>query len=498
MNNMPKPRVIYLRKNFATNSSSSHSVLLFKEDVKNFISDIDADQEDGRFGWADFCLASKEAKISYLKSQIVNSWRNKTQLPKDKFGTDRYVDHQSNWGLFVVPNETGTDVHPKWFSMMENWISNDRLVIYGGNDNDGVQLTPPPNLKQEKDSTMPSHTIKGQIIGSFFERDPKYNETNQIIGRHVEDGDFFILFNKTNGAKVKLKYTEGTAPSDSPFPELVDMKITGYCPFACEYCYQDSTEKGKHASLEVIKKIIDILSATHVFEVAIGGGEPTLHPDFEEVLKYCYEKDIVPNFTSKNYALVKNQQLVSAIEQYCGAFAFSVDCMENIETIKKHLESNNVSKEFKNKIVIQHPVGSCSVQELKQIYANTPSVSNVITFLGHKETGRGNKSLVKASNKDVLKTIRFQNMKSNGPRPSVNIDTTFAKELETEIKTILGKNVFDKTMSTKDGVTSAYVDCVAETISASSYEPERGSFDIKTAYNNKERFKELWTAIKNS
>lgn len=498
MNKMPKPAVVYLRSNFATNSSSSHSVLLFEEDVKGFIFDIDADQDDGKFGWSDFCLASKEAKINYLKSQIVNSWKNKTILPKDEYGTERYVDHQSDWGLFVVPNETGDNVHPKWFSMMENWISNDRIVIYGGNDNDGVQLLPPANLKKKGSCDIPIHTMKGQSITFFSERDSSYNETNQIIGRYVEEGDYFILFNKTNGAKIKVKYSEGNAPKDSPFPELVDMKITDYCPFACEYCYQDSTEKGKHASLKTIKKTIDLLSDAHVFEVAIGGGEPTLHPDFEKILKYCFEKDIVPNFTTKNYSLIKNKSLISSIEKYVGAFAFSVDSMENINTILNLLKSNYVSDTFRKKIVIQHPVGSCSIQELKQIYMNVYQVSKTITFLGHKETGRGNKSLVKASNSDVLKMIRFERMKGDIIRPSVNIDTSFAKDLEKEIKVILGSVLFDKTMSTKDGVTSAYVDCVSETISASSYEPERGSFDIKTAYNNKERFKEIWTAIKNS
>lgn len=95
MNKIPSPKIIYFRQSFATNSSSSHSVLFFKDDISSLINDnvSQVSSDDGTFGWEDFILKSKEEKIKYLHSQIAESWRYDQKLPE--YYKNRYVDHQS-------------------------------------------------------------------------------------------------------------------------------------------------------------------------------------------------------------------------------------------------------------------------------------------------------------------------------------------------------------------------------------------------------------------
>lgn len=494
MSTRPVQKIKYYRRGFATNSSSSHSVLLFEEDIKSLIQDYDPC--NGGYGWEDFSLVSKESKIKYLKAQIASQWRNVTSLPEDYAGY--YVDHQSDWGLIPIPNETGTEPHPKWFKIYEDWITNDKIVVYGGNDNSESSLTPPTNTNYNPvGAPNPKSKTRFSVA--------PYGQPVNYIGRYVEDADYFLMFDTISGTKIKVKFSEGELPNTSEYPELVDLKITDYCPFNCEYCYQGSTIKGKHAKLEAIKKTIDILAEAKTLEIAIGGGEPTLHPDFLKILRYAKEKGVVPNFTSKNYKILTNREAVETILECCGAFAFSVDSAEDVKQISYHqmFAANMLDiklEQITQRTVIQHPVGSCSKEEFKEILnqIGTLEVSNVLTLLGHKTTGRGNKSLVKASNEDVLLTVRLHKIKIPQHNFFINVDTSFVKDQEKEIRTILGNNVYEATMSSKDGLTSVYVDAVEETISASSYEPERGHHNMKPLYGNLEEFLSTWKTIQKS
>ena len=58
------------------------------------------------------------------------------------------------------------------------------------------------------------------------------------------------------------------------------------------------------------------------YQVAIGGaGEPTLHPDFCEVLKTSRELDIMPNYTTNGMHL--SDKILYATKEYCGGVAVS-------------------------------------------------------------------------------------------------------------------------------------------------------------------------------
>ena len=125
-----------------------------------------------------------------------------------------------------------------------------------------------------------------------------YSDMGAMVARY--DSPHWVVFNRGTGAKVRLTFT--TCPpgpyQDNPVtedtlkarkflkgpqvevtkaaaPELVDIKITDYCPFGCKYCYQGSTAKGTHAKTDTINTLSYALGRMHVFEVALGGGEPT-------------------------------------------------------------------------------------------------------------------------------------------------------------------------------------------------------------------------------
>lgn len=125
------------RRGFATNSSSSHSFVYFKDKAPGYDDDTISKNE---FDWEDFRITSIKEKLFYvLVSQIGHGsyWDSDVteddvtyeynqyheafpELTREDFrnALNGYVDHQS---MYLLTPEEARDP---------------RVVIYGGNDND--------------------------------------------------------------------------------------------------------------------------------------------------------------------------------------------------------------------------------------------------------------------------------------------------------------------------------------------------------------------------
>lgn len=61
------------------------------------------------------------------------------------------------------------------------------------------------------------------------------------------------------------------------------IEITNYCNMTCAHCCGNYPLSGENMSFETFKKALEYSSEY----VAIGGGEPTLHPEFEKFIFYA-------------------------------------------------------------------------------------------------------------------------------------------------------------------------------------------------------------------
>ena len=61
------------------------------------------------------------------------------------------------------------------------------------------------------------------------------------------------------------------------------IQITTRCNMTCEHCCYSCTDKGEDMSFNVFKKALEFDGET----VALGGGEPTIHPQFNDFLLYA-------------------------------------------------------------------------------------------------------------------------------------------------------------------------------------------------------------------
>jgi hypothetical protein len=246
---------------------------------------------------------------------------------------------------------------------------------------------------------------------------------------------------------------------------LVDIKITDYCPFNCPACYQGSTQAGRHADINLLYRIAYSLGGAQVFEVAIGGGEPTLHPKFLEILKIFRRQGVVPNFTTRSIAWLRDPTMWNPIMETCGSFALSVEKSSEIEMLSALLETNGIDRHENGqpKINVQVVLGIVDVYSLKSIFEAAARNDFRVTLLGYKTNGRG--ADVKPMDYSKWLDIILEMHKSDR-LPQFGIDTALAAESVPQLRET---GVPAWCYHVKEGKFSMYIDAVDSKVGPSSY-----------------------------
>lgn len=265
------------------------------------------------------------------------------------------------------------------------------------------------------------------------------------------DRNALVFFNPVNGDKLRFavgKYEKAKSP------ELVDMKITDYCAFGCAFCYQASTIKGKHAKYEDILTIVDQMKKAKVFEVALGGGEPTDHPKFMHILFAFRRAGIVPNFTTKSLGYVKRHW--NMLADVIGAFAYSCESAHDVEMAAKSLAGVP-----RDKVNLHYVMGLEDAAGYVAFLRAAHKHGFRVTLLGYKTVGRG----IEVIPNDYSDWIPLTKMLiAAGKSPTISIDTPLAAQYADQLP--VPKYAFH----TKEGFVSAYIDAVQMGMSASSFE----------------------------
>jgi len=452
--------LLNLRAGFATNSSSSHSVLLLRQRQH----DEGPDRED--YGWEDFTLASAAAKRHYLGSQLAQALGYSEWLGEDEaagearnrralqlvdellgpIGEAPYgVDHQSQWSFPL--NWEGSDFDRRFIAELDAFLTRDDVLVLGGNDNSEGH----PLLQAHPDNA--------------WEGLPRYS--GGFVARKDEQWGHWALFNRHTGMKMRVSFEDGT-PLYSAAPELVDVKLTDACPFGCDFCYMDSRPEGKHAELSDVLLVAERLAEAQVFEVALGGGEPTLHPDFLEIVDAFRSRGVVPNFTTKNLAWLRDPKTVAFLKERIGSFAYSAQSAKEVEKLAALLEECEWKWDSwgtRNRPTVHVVMGTVPREEFVAILELVKEKGLGITLLGYKRVGRGSRP------EHAYRRWWLKEASEHGPY-RLGIDTALAAESRSQLAKVAKPYMFH----TEDGRFSAYVDATTMTMAPSSWQPERGAW----------------------
>ena len=87
-------------------------------------------------------------------------------------------------------------------------------------------------------------------------------------------------------------------------PICLTWELTYACNLQCVHCLSSSGRRDpRELSTEQCRAIIDELQAMQVFYVNIGGGEPTVRPDFWELVDYATDQRVGVKFSTNGVAI---------------------------------------------------------------------------------------------------------------------------------------------------------------------------------------------------
>ena len=476
-----------IRAGSATNSSSSHSVILVRSDkYPNGVDHLaEPNCDDLAYGWEWFLLTDLESKTKYFAAQLASNVKAifghsdvgaACKLIQDITGLNMYdrlvecswtqemfidasVDHQSVW------NMNGYDpTDPDTIDFLRDlfaYICRQDVVIQGGNDND------------DSEDLVVGERPAGVELAC--------NADGRGHRRIRRDGDWYTVFNSQSGNKMRMSFLDDPGEYvKASAPELVDVKITDYCPLGCSFCYQSSTKEGVHAPLGEIRRLARLLNKLKVFEVAIGGGEPTMHPDFPEILRTFKKYGIQPNFTTYSSAWIKNSDIMAAVNECQPAIGVSVHNQRDLKKLKTINDAINYSSFFEPKVMAQHVVGSLDSGQTCQLLIDTWEMKIPVLLLGFKTVGFGSDKEphdMKGLGDLLVLAAKGDKKYYGASMVSLSVDTAF---LDRYNDILVNMGVRHELTASPEGKFSMYVDAVTGRVGPSSYVPGDELVPLKT------------------
>ena len=454
-------KTVYLknfRKGFATNSSSTHSLIYRNKD--EMFDDLNIFELNYYDRFDNTIAASREAKIKYIAADIFYNkklfdlmcalypeMKKYTELAEKQRNSDSYNEFFGMYirGSLYFSNSTELEAT---LDYLKNVIEDDDIIIVGGSDEqDFVYDTIEGHEKVPEPDSIDIGINKGRSV--------------------VKNGNYWVGYGYDG--KIRFKTEKGDCiPS---YPELLDLRVTNNCQWNCKFCYMDSTLKGKHADIKALKEIIDDLSNGYKqhynkrVEFAIGGGNVLLYPHLEELFQYMKDNGHIINTTinAKDCdTLLSDKKLYNIFAYYVSGIGISVSDESDLEYLDRFKDAFT-GDNYKHIMIHMIPefLGIKKTRDLINKLRDMEYYS--ILFLGYKTNGRGISQEYHNFTDDDLKTL-FDELYC------ISLDTTFAKKYYHWLKDNFET---DHTLTLNEGEYSMYIDGVEQVAYKSSYQLDK-------------------------
>lgn len=121
----------------------------------------------------------------------------------------------------------------------------------------------------------------------------------------------------------KILDNESLGKWDIQSPAHVSIELTNKCNFKCKHCYnQSGFENNTYFNKSDFFRMANDLRDHGVVTVELTGGEPSMHPDFASIIKYCLEKFDMVGVITNGYFIT--EELLNDLTEYKDKLLFSV------------------------------------------------------------------------------------------------------------------------------------------------------------------------------
>jgi 7,8-dihydro-6-hydroxymethylpterin dimethyltransferase len=166
----------------------------------------------------------------------------------------------------------------------------------------------------------------------MLKRCPEHGNSKVLIADDIEYYKNIRNYNKPSETPYKFNtkthygcpYDCGLCPDHEQHSCLTIIEITDRCNLTCPTCYAGSSPThGRHRTFDEVKTMLDTIveNEKEPDVVQISGGEPTLHPNFFEILDYAKTLPIKHVMVNTNGLLIaKDYEFAKRLKSYAPDF----------------------------------------------------------------------------------------------------------------------------------------------------------------------------------
>jgi hypothetical protein len=166
----------------------------------------------------------------------------------------------------------------------------------------------------------------------MLKRCPEHGNSKVLIADDIEYYKNIRNYNKPSETPYKFNtkthygcpYDCGLCPDHEQHSCLTIIEITDRCNLTCPTCYAGSSPThGRHRTFNEVKTMLDTIveNEKEPDVVQISGGEPTLHPNFFEILDYAKTLPIKHVMVNTNGLLIaKDYEFAKRLKSYAPDF----------------------------------------------------------------------------------------------------------------------------------------------------------------------------------
>lgn len=191
---------------------------------------------------------------------------------------------------------------------------------------------------------------------------------------------------------------------------LTLIEVTDRCNLTCPTCYASSSPThGKHRTLDEIKRMIDVIvkSEGEPDVVQLSGGEPTIHPEFFEILDYCKTQPIKHLMVNTNGIRIANDPgFAKKLATYMPDFEIYLQ----FDSFRKEVLESMRGKDLRD-------VRMNAIQKLNELNLSTTLVVTLQKGLNDDEIGE---AISYALKQKCVRGVTFQPTSSSGRLENFN------------------------------------------------------------------------------
>ena len=382
-------KIDHIRPGRETNSSSSHCFV--KAPTKMSIPQGET-VEATWCGWSWEVLDANELMGYLLLQSLYNTISSIDGILSDfdvklLLTSESDIDHASRFRL-----EGADYIVQSFMRDLVKVVYAENLTVATGNDNCETPADVMRLIGADEAYSNQGYNKYDLLFGTCYITQPRDN-TYVILARdRLKDSGWSGWHEKTpilydGWAKVRMKIVG--EKEYAIYPESIDIKITERCDNDCPFCYENASKVGRHCGYLDFTKMIDEISG-HTAEVALGGGNPLLHPHILDMLDHAIDCHVLPAITVRDtdmLVFLENTELTPQMERIfdCAAVGLS---FSDLDTIEKVFELSNQWFRYKRISYTVHFINRVHV--IEDVLQHTERNEwNDVLILGYKDCGRG-------------------------------------------------------------------------------------------------------------